>query len=139
MFILPSFMLCILFTNLELRWMLSIFQSSNNTLDMRSIVCRFNVISYGSFLLVYPILLLTNLNAWLFISISLIFLPQIYLNAQLGVRPDLNHPYYSKFLMLRFIIIVITSLTDSFMSGVSHWTFLSWGLTTLCVWFVYSW
>jgi hypothetical protein len=47
---------------------------------------------------------------WLFIGISLIFLPQIYVNAQKGVRPDLNHPYYSKFLMFRFLIIVIYSI-----------------------------
>lgn len=106
LFILPSFMLCILFTNLELRWMLSIFQANNNGLDLRSIICRFNLISYGSFLLVYPILLFTNLNSWLFIGISLLFLPQIYVNALKGIRPDLNHPYYSKFLMFRFVIIV---------------------------------
>ena len=86
--------------------MLSIFQSHNNSLDLRTIICRFNIISYGSFLLVYPILLFTNLNQWLFIGMSLIFLPQIYVNAQKGIRPDLNHPYYSKFLMFRFIIVV---------------------------------
>lgn len=86
--------------------MLSIFQSNNVGLDLRAIICRFNIISYGSFLLIYPLLLLTNLNEWLFIAISLIFLPQIYVNAQKGVRPDLNHPYYSKFLMFRFLIIV---------------------------------
>lgn len=86
--------------------MLSIFQSNNNTLDLRSIICRFNIISYGSFLLVYPILLFTNLNSWLFIGISLLFLPQIYVNAQKGIRPDLNHPFYSKFLMFRFILVV---------------------------------
>ena len=106
LFILPSFMLCILFTNLELRWMLAIFQSNNNSLDLRSIICRFNIISYGSFLLIYPLLLLTNLNTYLFITISLIFLPQIYVNARKGIRPDLAHPYYSKFLMFRFLIIV---------------------------------
>ena len=106
LFILPSFMLCILFTNLELRWMLSIFQSNNNGLEMRSILCRFNFISYGSFLLVYPVLLFTNLNSWLFIGVSLLFLPQMYTNAQKGIRPDLNHPYYSHFLMVRFITIV---------------------------------
>lgn len=99
-------MFCILFTNLELRWMLSIFQSNNNGLEMRSILCRFNFVSYGSFLLVYPVLLFTNLNNWLFIGISLLFLPQIYTNAQKGIRPDLNHPYYIHFLMARFIIIV---------------------------------
>jgi len=114
LFILPSFMLCILFTNLELRWMLSIFQSHNNSLDLRTIICRFNIISYGSFLLVYPILLLTNLNQWLFIGMSLIFLPQIYVNAQKGIRPDLNHPYYNKFLMFRFIIVVRQSIISKF-------------------------
>ena len=94
--------------------MLSIFQSHNNTLDLRTIICRFNIISYGSFLLVYPILLFTNLNQWLFIGISLIFLPQIYVNAQKGIRPDLNHPYYSKFLMFRFIIVVSSILIIQF-------------------------
>lgn len=120
LFILPSFMLCILFTNLELRWMLSIFQSNNNSLDMRSIICRFNIISYGSFLLVYPILLFTNLNSWLFIAISLIFVPQIWVNAQKGIRPDLNHPYYSKFLMLRFLIIVILFLIKFYVRGMPY-------------------
>ena len=97
--------------------MLSIFQNNNNQLDIRSVICRFNIISYGSFLLIYPILLFTNLNIWLFIIISCFIFPQIYVNALSGTRPNLNSPFYSKFLMFRFLIIVKTLLSQFYLKG----------------------
>jgi len=38
-------------------------------------------------MLIYPILLIANFNILFFIGISLLFLPQIYINAVNGIRP----------------------------------------------------
>jgi hypothetical protein len=107
LFIMPAFLLCLLFTNLELRLMLLIYQANSENNNIREIICKFNLISYGGLMLIYPILLLTNFNFILFIFISLIFLPQIYNNAVTGSRPDICSPYYSKFLLIRFVLIVL--------------------------------
>ena len=87
MFIMPAFILCLLFTNLELRLMLMIYQSNTDAENLREVYCKFNLISYGSLILIYPILTLTNFNILFFIGICLLFLPQIYTNGIYGVRP----------------------------------------------------
>lgn len=58
-------------------------------------------------MVLYPIIIFTNLSVFFFISISLIFLPQIYTNGVQGIRPDTSSPYYKKFLPVRFLLIVI--------------------------------
>ena len=105
LFILPSFMLCLLFTNIEPRLMLAIFER-NQIPNERGCCSMFNLISYGSMILIYPILILTNLNAYLFIGISCLIFPQIYLNAVRGIRPKITSEYYTKFLFSRFLLIV---------------------------------
>ena len=111
LFIMPAFILCLLFTNLELRLMLLIFQSYSQEGNMRQVLCRFNLITYGGLILMYPILIYTNLSIFFFIGISLLFVPQIYTNAVQGHRPDVSSPYYKKFLTVRFLIIVNFSLS----------------------------
>ena len=64
-------------------------------------------------MLIYPLLAFSNFNILFFVGICLIFLPQIYLNGVNGIRPELSSPYYTKFLMARFIIIVILQLFSS--------------------------
>lgn len=85
----PAFLLCLLFTNLELRILLMIFQSRSNNLNIREIICKFNVITYGGLILMYPLLVYTNLSSFFFIAISLIIVPQIYTNAIQGQRPNI--------------------------------------------------
>lgn len=124
LYILPAFILCLLFTNLELRLMLMIFQSRHQDANIREVICKFNLIAYGGLLLMYPILIYTNLSPLLFIGFSLIFLPQIYTNAVNGHRPDISSPYYTKFLSLRFLLVVNVTLLSS-TCGVSPGTFSS--------------
>lgn len=81
-------------------------QTSNN-LDFRQLLCRFNLYNYAVMFLTFGIILLTNFNNFLPISLCLIFIPQIYLNGINGQRPEISDPYYSKFLLSRFIVIVI--------------------------------
>ena len=107
MFIMPAFLLCLLFTNLELRLLLMIYQANSESNSMREIICKFNFISYGGLMLVYPILVFSNFSTLFFIIISLIFLPQIYINGRNGIRPEFQSPYYSKFLLSRYLLIVI--------------------------------
>lgn len=76
--IIPAFMLCLLFTSLEIRLLLMIFQVKSSTGNHREVTCYLHLITYGSLILLYPILLYTNLAPTFFIFISLIFLPQIY-------------------------------------------------------------
>lgn len=59
----------------------------------------------------YPLLKITNLSSFFFLSISLLIFPQIFHNAQRGQRPNLSNPYYSKFLTFRFLLIVLIKLT----------------------------
>lgn len=106
LFIVPAFLLCLLFTNIQPRLMISIFQQLTNSTNIRDIICKFNLIHYGSLLLIYPILIFTNLNWSLFIGMSCIIFPQIYTNGMLGHRPELTSGYYIKYLLARFIIIV---------------------------------
>ena len=80
---------------------------------MRQLLCKFNLIHYGSLIVTYPLLLLTNLNAWLFLGMSAIFLPQIYVNGLRGNRPLLASPYYIKYLLSRCLIIVLLLLASS--------------------------
>ena len=91
----PAFILCLLFSNLELRIMITVFQTLFNTGDVRCTMIKFKLINYGSVILMYLLLLVTNMGAPLFIIFSLIFLPQIYTNAVVGKRPNPNSMYYN--------------------------------------------
>ena len=114
MFIIPAFMLCLLFTNLQPRLMITIYQHhAGDNLNIRQILCKFNLFHYGSLFSIYPIFLLTNFNWILFISMSCIIFPQIYLNAFLSSRPNLSSPYYTKYLLSRFLLIVKMPLLSS--------------------------
>lgn len=100
-----------------------IFQArSENTNNIREIICKFNLITYGGLILMYPLLIFTNLSSFFFIIVSLIMLPQIYTNAMQGQRPNISSPYYSKFLTYRFLLIVIIVLF-SCISNASHGIF----------------
>lgn len=111
MFILPAFMLCLLFTNLEPRLMLLIFERNQVPGGQTNQCFSFNVLSYGCILAIYPILILTNFNRLLFIALSCLLFPQIYLNAIRGKRPDPISTYHIKFILTRFLIIVTSILT----------------------------
>lgn len=102
----PAFLLCLLFTNLELRILLMIFQARSDNTSIREIICKFNIITYGGLILMYPLLVYTNLSWFFFVGISLIMFPQIYSNAMQGLRPNVGSAYYSKFLAFRFLLIV---------------------------------
>ncbi len=105
----PAFLLCLLFTNLELRVLLMIFQARSEGRSIREVVCKFNLITYGGLILMYPLMKITNLSSFFFLAISLILLPQIYCNAQRGQRPNISAAYYTKFLTFRFLLIVSIS------------------------------
>ncbi len=107
LFIMPAFLLCLLFTNLQPRLMILIYQHSTNS-TLREIICRFNLFHYGALLLVYPLLLLTNLSAPLFLLMTSLYVPQIYTNGIAGVRPEYTSPYYTRYLLTRMLIIVRT-------------------------------
>lgn len=109
LFIMPAFLLCLLFTNLQPRFMILIYQQSTNS-GIREIICKFNLFHYGTLFLIYPLLVLTNFNAILFIGMSLIAIPQIYLNGINGNRPDLTSPFYTRYLLTRLLVIVIITL-----------------------------
>lgn len=107
LFIIPAFLLCLLFTNLQPRLMIFIFQNfADNNLNIRRMLCRFNLLHYGSLFSIYPILLLTNFNWVLFIAMSCIMFPQIYTNGFINIRPDVTSPYYLKYILSRFLLIV---------------------------------
>ena len=105
LFILPAFMLCILFTNIEPRMMMVIFER-NQMGSERGWCSLYSLISYGSTIMIYPILMVTNLNSYLFLALSCMLFPQIYLNAVRGHRPDYTSEYYTKFIFSRFILVV---------------------------------
>lgn len=109
LFIMPAFLLCLLFTNLQPRFMILIYQQSTNS-GIREIICKFNLFHYGTLFLIYPLLVFTNFNAILFIGMSLIAIPQIYLNGINGIRPDLTSSFYTRYLLTRLLIIVIIPL-----------------------------
>lgn len=114
LFIIQAFFLCLLWTNLQPRLMISIYQQLvDQDTSLRYMVCKFNLIHYGSLLLIYPLLIFTNLNSLLLLGMSALLFPQIYLNATIGLRPVLNHPYYTKYILPRFLLIVSMS-THSF-------------------------
>ncbi len=105
----PAFLLCLLFTNLQPRFMILIYQQGSNA-GIREIICKFNLLHYGSLLMIYPILIFTNLNWVLFVGMSMIYFPQIYQNGVNGIRPDISSHYYTSYLLARLIIIVIILL-----------------------------
>ena len=107
LYIVPAFLYCLIFTNLQPRLLMTIFQSNmDNDADFRSALCQFNLYHYGSLFALYPILLFTNFNWVLFISMSCIIFPQIYSNGFNNTRPDISSVYYTRYLFSRFIIIV---------------------------------
>ena len=89
MLIIPTFVLCLLFTNLELRMILLVFQARYQNVNIRAIICRFNLLAYGGLILTYPIIKLCNLSPIFFVSVSFIFVPQLYHNGMVGHRPSL--------------------------------------------------
>lgn len=114
LFIIPAFLLCLLFTNLQPRLMIFIFQSfTDNNVNIRRMLCRFNLFHYGSLFSIYPILMLTNLNWVLFIGMSCMLFPQIYANGFINIRPDIASPYYLKYILSRFFLIVLASIFSS--------------------------
>ena len=124
LFIIPAFLLCLLFTNLQPRFLMSIYQNmSDNNANIRQILCRFNLIHYGSLFLIYPIIIFSNFNWVFFIGLSCIIFPQIYVNGFINIRPDIKSAYYSKYLLSRFALIV-TSIIFSSTSNVSPITSL---------------
>ena len=54
LFIIPAFLMCLIFTNLEPKLMMLVFEATADAADVRSLVCRFNLIHYGSLLQVSP-------------------------------------------------------------------------------------
>ena len=119
LFIIPAFLLCLLFTNLQPRLMIFIYQNfMDQNMNIRQVLCRFNLYHYGSLFSIYPLLLLTNFNWLLFIGMSCIVFPQIYTNAFINIRPNVMSTYYMKYLLTRFILIVnnqlIVDLPQSF-------------------------
>lgn len=107
LFIVQAFLFCLLFTNLQPRFMIFIFQHNNNNNNIREIICKFNLFHYGTLLLIYPILLFTNLNWAFYIGLSCILFPQIYTNGVNGYRPDLTSGYYLKYILSRYLLIVM--------------------------------
>ena len=119
LFIIPAFLLCLLFTNLQPRLMVYIYQNfADNNFNVRQLLCRFNLFHYGSLFSIYPILLLTNFNWILFIGLSCIMFPQIYANALINIRPELSSPYYLKYLLSRFILIVFIQLSSFILNAI---------------------
>lgn len=103
LFIMPAFLLCLLFTNLEIRFMYLIYEARG---EHRPGIWKFNLLTYGSLGLIYPIIIFTNFDEFMMPIMSLLLLPQIYTNAIEGTRPDIGSAYYSKFLLSRFLILV---------------------------------
>lgn len=130
LFIIPAFLLCLLFTNLQPRLMIFIFQNfADNNANIRRMLCRFNLFHYGSLFSIYPILILTNFNWLLFIGMSCIMFPQIYTNGFINIRPDITSPYYLKYILSRFFLIVIVLLFSS-ISRLIPITYLAYNLIT---------
>lgn len=86
--------------------MVIVFQSMSGENDIRQVICKFNLVSYGGIIAMYPLIVLTNMGTSLFLFFSLIFLPQIYTNAVTGKRPNPNSIYYNEFLLYRFLLIL---------------------------------
>jgi hypothetical protein len=106
-FIIPAFLFCLLFTNLQPRFLMTIYHSTmDNDANFRQALCKFNLYHYGSLFAIYPILLFSNFNWVLFIGMSCIVFPQIYANGFSNVRPDVSSVYYTKYLFSRFVLIV---------------------------------
>ena len=106
-YIMPAFLYCLIFTNLQPRLLISIFQSTmENDMNIRQALCKFNLYHYTSLFAIYPLLLLTNFNWVLFILMSCIVFPQIYANGFNNTRPDVSSVYYTRYLFSRFLLIV---------------------------------
>lgn len=73
----------------------------------QGMLCRFNMLHYGSLFLVYPIVLVANFRPIFFLLATCILFPQIYLNALTGTRPDPASRYYRHFLLYRFLLLVL--------------------------------
>lgn len=117
--------------------MILVFETMADPANVRSLICRFNLIHYGSLLLVYPIIVLTNFNRIFFLLLSIIFLPQIYLNGINGTRPNPASKYYRHFLLYRFVLVVILSLFSSTSSVFPIMSSAS-GRTSPSVWSVFA-
>ena len=85
--------------------MLAIYER-NLPPGQRTTCFNYNCLSYGSLILIYPILILTNFNRLFFLAASCILFPQIYRNGTTGHRPDISSSYYVKFILSRYLIIV---------------------------------
>jgi hypothetical protein len=119
LFLVPALLMCLVFTNLEPKLMILIFEAASNAArNPQRLLCKFNLLHYGSLFFVYPLILLANFRPFIFILASCIFIPQIYMNAITGIRPDLKSHYYRYFLLYRFLLLVYKCLF-SFMYAVS--------------------
>lgn len=113
-YIVPAFLFCLIFTNLQPRLLMCIFQSTmDNDANIRQALCKFNMYHYGSLFAIYPIILFTNFNWILFIGMSCIVFPQLYANGFNNIRPDPSSMYYTRYLFSRFILIVTFILHSS--------------------------
>lgn len=88
--------------------MILIFEAASTTVPRspHAMLCRFNLLHYGSLFLVYPLVLLANFRPIFFLLVTCILFPQIYLNALTGTRPEPNSHYYRHFLLYRFLLVV---------------------------------
>lgn len=116
LYIMPAFLFCLLFTNLQPRFMIFIYQQLVNG-TIREVLCKFNLFHYGTLLMVYPIIIFTNLSWVLFIGLSLIGFPQIYVNGINGIRPNFSSHYYTRYLLSRLLIIVINLTFSSILNA----------------------
>jgi len=114
LFVIPAFLLCLMFTNLQPRFLIAVYQDlAGNSLTIRQILCRFNLMHYGSLFLIYPLIKLTNFNWVFFIALSCIVFPQIYTNGFTNNRPEISSAYYLQYLLSRFLLIVGLGLFSS--------------------------
>ena len=112
----PAFIFCILFSNVEPRLLVEIYRARfDDTTNIRSIMCKFHLITYASVIVIYPILSFCNASNLLFVGLSLMFLPQIYTNAINGKRPQPFSTFYREFLLVRFLFVVLISFIQLYL------------------------
>ena len=104
-FLVPSLLLCCITMFLEPSLLILIFEKHQN-FNARRLLSKFNFMFYCSPILTVPVLLLTNLNGSLFVGLSCLLLPQIWVNFVRTHRPQLDSAYYKKFLFPRIVLIV---------------------------------
>lgn len=111
MFLIPAFLYCYVFGNLDFLILQSIYDEVYKSSSSLWEVVKFHIPVLIALLLIYPFLYFTNLNVVFYLSLSLLSLPQIYTNAIAGIRPEFN-AYYLRHILSRhaFIVICFSSL-----------------------------